>query len=1283
LVLCALPPALAQTAPPATTLRLPGLTHPVTVLRDTWGIPHIYAETQDDLFFAQGFVAAQDRLFQMELWRRTGEGRLAEIVGKSAVERDRFARLVRYRGDLKTEYESYAPDAQAIVEAFVRGVNAYIETVKNDLPLEFRLAGFAPEPWTPEVCLTRLAGWGMTGNASLEVLRAKLAREIGADLVDELVATDPPRKIEIPAGLDLAGIDEGVLGGALAAGAPVTFEPQQGSNNWVIDGSLSATGKPLLANDPHRSIQLPSLRWMVHLVGPGWNVIGAGEPALPGVAAGHNDRIGFGFTIVGIDQQDLYVEATNPANPNEVRWNGRWVPMRIEHERIAVKGGAPVEVDLKFTAHGPVLHEDPVRHRAYALRWVGSEPGTAGYLAGLSLDRARSWPEFLRATERWKVPAENILYADVDGNIGWQVTGLTPVRPNGKDAGKNGWAGLLPVPGDGRFEWQGFLPPAELPRSFNPATHSIATANHNILPPGYSHELGYEWAPPFRFQRIGEMLGSLRTADHKLTVEDFERMQLDTVSIPARRLVRLLAAAQGASPEIRQWVERLAGWDGSLGRDSSPAALYEFWLRKLPAAIFKPKLPEAAWKLAAGFIGPEKVLDVLETASPRWFGPGEVGKTARDAALLTALDAAVAEARKELGPDPATWRWGSLHKTPFHHPLAIDAERKAQLDLPSPERGGDGDTVMAASGRGWGASHGASFREILDPGDWDRSVAINVPGQSGRPGSPHYGDLLPLWADGRYIPFLFSREAVEKAATERLTLEPPTSPQLPLAPAPPDIPGATVMDFIEFGAVPVFRPAGEPSQVVILLSGSQGVGAQEAEVGNALAGSGALVLAVDVPRYVETVAKSKAECLYPGAELRELSQSAQARNNLTSYHTPILVGVGTGGGFAFVSLAQAPSGNFAGAISLGFCPLVVTEKELCHSNGIRWDRQWTGPGVRLLPDRRLDAPWIVFDTPTPPAGCPPIAKPPNSPDSVPDIVPAMPTASRVRLPAGLSPEAAASAWKSALPAAFAKVIAEHKKSEEARKARLGDLADLPLIEVPAEAPPVDALAVDVTGSGGYEGFDIEIGQALAAQGVPVVALSSLDYFWINRDPDGAARDLARVLDHYLAAWHKSKAVLFGYSQGADILPFMVNRLPAPLRAKVAAVGLIGPDDTAELDNGLSDYTAAGRTAPPKLPVAPEIARAQTDNKLVCIYGKTERGALCPKLDPQLGVDLFTVPTGHAFQGHAPQMIARVLTAAGLTVRPVAPAPPEDGKPAAPPTPPAAATTARYPRSSPE
>jgi penicillin amidase len=753
--------ALSQTSG---TLQVRGLAKPVTVLRDPWGIPHIYAENQDDLFFTQGFVAAQDRLFQMELWRRTGEGRLAEVLGKGAVERDVFARLLRYRGDMKAEYESYAPDAQQIIAAFVRGVNAYIESIESrhsQWPIEFRLAGFAPEPWTPEVCLTRMAGWGMTRNASLEVLRAKLIRQLGPELVDELVGTDPPKKIEVPAGLDLAGIDEAVLGGALAAGAPVSFQPVQGSNNWVIDGTLSATGKPLLANDPHRALQLPSLRWMVHLVAPGWNVIGSGEPTLPGVAVGHNDRVAFGFTIVGIDQQDLYVEETNPENPDQYRFNGRWETMRVEHEQIRVKGEKPVDVDLKFTVHGPVLHEDRARHRAYALRWVGSEPGTAGYLASLSLDRARSWPEFLRALERWKVPSENLVYADVDGNIGWQAAGLTPVR--------RGWAGLLPVPGDGRFEWQGFLPLADLPRAFNPPAHFIATANHNILPPGYTKELGYEWSTPFRFERIVE---ALTVPGTKFTVDSFQRLQQDVVSLPARRLIRLLANAQGGSPELRPWAERLTHWDGAVGRDSSPAALYEIWLAKLPEAVFKPKLPEATWRMIGPFAGMDELLHAVEKASPRWFGEGEAGRAARDAALFRALGAAVAEAKKTLGPNPETWRWGALHKTPFHHPLATDAERRALLDLPTVDRGGDDETVNAASGFGFEAQHGASFREVLDVADWDRSTALNVPGQSGQPGSPHYGDLLPLWSEGRYFPFLYSREKIEQASTDRLLLTP-------------------------------------------------------------------------------------------------------------------------------------------------------------------------------------------------------------------------------------------------------------------------------------------------------------------------------------------------------------------------------------------------------------------------------------------------------------------------------------------------------------------------------
>jgi penicillin amidase len=763
--------ALAQTSG---TLRVPGLARPVTVLRDRWGVPHIYAETQDDLFFAQGFVAAQDRLWEMEIWRRTGEGRLAEVLGPEAVERDRFARLLRYRGDLDAEYASYAPDARKIVEAFVRGVNAFIVASRDRPPVEFELAGFRPEPWTPEVCLTRMAGFGMTINAPTEVLRAKLGAELGWKLADEIIPAAPPRPLETQPRIGLEGIDFKVLGLPFAARAPLRFKagdggkhpqdgskhPQDGSNNWVVDGSLSATGKPLLANDPHRALTLPSLRSMVHLVAPGWNVIGAGEPALPGVSVGHNDRIAFGFTIAMIDQQDLYVEETNPANPGEVRFQGQWEPMRVEREKIGVKGSPPVETELKFTRHGPVIHEDRERHRVYVLRWVGSEPGTAGYLAALSLDRARDWPGFRKALERWKVPSENLVYADVDGNIGWQVAGLAPVR--------KGWSGLLPVPGSGEYEWQGFLPAAELPSAFNPPRHFLATANHNILPPGYPRELGYDWGEPTRFLRISEILGAGGSQRGKFSVADFQRLQTDEVSQPARALVSLLREAKGAGPDLRPWIERLAQWDGTVTRDSAAAALYEIWSLRLAPAVFKARVPETWLPIVAS--NQSLAIELLRDPKPAWFGSDP--KAGRDAVLLHTLETAVAEAKTKLGPDPRTWRWGALHKTALQHALATDPDRQALFGLPPVERGGDSDTVNVAGGPGFDVAHGASFREILDVADWDRSVAVNFPGQSGQPGSPHYGDLLPLWAEGKYFPLLYSRGKVEAGSAERLVLTP-------------------------------------------------------------------------------------------------------------------------------------------------------------------------------------------------------------------------------------------------------------------------------------------------------------------------------------------------------------------------------------------------------------------------------------------------------------------------------------------------------------------------------
>ncbi len=720
----------------AESITIQGPSQPVEIIRDRWGVPHIYAQSVHDLFFAQGYIAAKDRLWQIDLWRRIGTGKLAEVLGPAAIERDRLARSVAFRGDWSAEWSSYGPGTREIVTAFTDGINAYIKSLGGVRPLEFRLAGYDPGLWVPEDCLSRVAGLLMTHNMTSEVKRAEHVQRFGIAAVEKFFSLDPPIPTEIPAGLDLADISHDIVRTYEQAVGPVAFSTEQGSNNWVVDGTLTATGKPLLANDPHRPVQIPSLRKTVHLVAPGWNAIGAGEPALPGIALGHNERIGFGFTIVGIDQQDLYVEKVNPENPDEYRYRDAWKKFEIERQEIPVKGGQPQRVELRFTVHGPVIYEDALRHRAYALRWVGSEPGTAGYLAGLSIARAKNWNEFLAAMERYRVPSENIVYADTEGNIGWQAAGMAPIRKN--------WSGVLPVPGDsGEYEWSGFRRAADLPHVSNPANHFIATANHNILPPGYTVPLGYEWALPFRFHRIEEMLGTRR----KFSVEDFERMQQDVASLPARRFQKILStwSPEPASREAKA-AELVRQWDGSLTMDSPAALIYEFWLAQLPRAVFGPD------------IGPDTDLETLLRTLEHQPDPK---------ALAKALHAALADLDRQCGPDMQSWQWGKIHRILFRHPLGV-----RDFDRGPVARPGDGYTVNATSGAHFQQTNGASYRQILDVSDWDRSVMTNVPGESGDPQSPHYSDLIEDWAGGRYHSMPFSRQAVEAAAAERLTLAP-------------------------------------------------------------------------------------------------------------------------------------------------------------------------------------------------------------------------------------------------------------------------------------------------------------------------------------------------------------------------------------------------------------------------------------------------------------------------------------------------------------------------------
>jgi penicillin G amidase len=743
-------------------IRVPGLKEPVEVLRDRWGVPHIYAQNADDLFFAQGFVAAQDRLFQIDLWRRAGVGETAEVVGKDGLEADRFARLLKYRGDPDAEWAAYAPDARRIATAFTRGINAYIDHLGDRLPVEFQLLGVRPKKWQPEGCLGRMSGIVMTRNFQNELARAELVAAVGVERARRVAPTDPPRAYAPAPGLDLAGVDRAVLAGYRAAVKGPFPSGGDGSNNWAVDGTRSASGKPLLASDPHRAIALPSLRYLVHLHAPGWNVIGSGEPGLPGVAIGHNERVAWGFTIVGTDQADVYVEETNPADATAYRVGDRWEKMQVVREQVAVRGEAkPVGLELRFTRHGPVIHEDAKRHRAYALKWAGSEPGGAAYLASLALDRAQDGRAFVAALARWKVPSENMVYADVDGNIGWVAAARTPVRKR--------WDGLLPVPGaEGVYEWQGFLPVGELPQVHNPAAHYVATANHNILPAGYRPAIGYEWSPGYRFTRIKERL----EAKERFTPEDFQSLQHDNTSLPGRALVRLVRELDVQDRELRPYAQLLAGWDGGLSADSRAGALYGVWLRELLDGFFRPHVPARLLDFTASRGGVPVMLAALERPDAAWFGdqPAE----GRDRLLRTTFRSAVGKLKGLLPGDDRAWSWGRLHTTTFRHPLAALGPAYAKaFDLGPVPRPGDAHTPNAATHNAkFEHTSGATYRHVFDLADWDKGVATSAPGQSGQPGSPHYGDLLPLWQKGAYFPLAFSRARVEAVTRHRLKLTP-------------------------------------------------------------------------------------------------------------------------------------------------------------------------------------------------------------------------------------------------------------------------------------------------------------------------------------------------------------------------------------------------------------------------------------------------------------------------------------------------------------------------------
>jgi penicillin amidase len=760
-----------------------GVGRPVEVLRDRWGVPHVYAGSVADALFAQGFVHAQDRLWQMDFFRRLAGGRLSEIVGRRTVPLDRWTRILGLRRAAEQEVELLAPDTRELLDAYSAGVNARIGLGR--LPVEFRLLRYRPEPWTPADSLSwsKMMAWWLSVNWSGEVLRARLVARLGPELAAELQPRCPAFDPPLWTGMEGGPFDD--LDPSRPRGAsPSTFPGAPGgagSNNWVVSGERSASGAPLLANDMHLAMTVPSVWYENHLTAGDLDVAGVSFPGIPFVVAGHNRHLAWGFTAGLVDVQDLYVEHLRRLGDGRVEqeYDGGWHPAQVIRESIAVKGGEAVTEEVVVTRHGPVINElapDFIGEAPLALRWTALEPEQM-FPALLAMNQARDCKEFREALRLWATPAQNVVYADTAGNIAHTLAGRVPLRANGD--------GRVPVPGwTNDHEWIGYVPFEELPHRWNPPEGHIATANQRIWDEGRPHGPGWDQCGNHRAERIDELL----QGREKVDVAWFRRMQFDQVSPHARAVAVAIARLETDDAELRRVIARLRAWDGDLAADSAEAAVCQEFHRTLTTMLLSDRLGE----LAAPYLGEgpvpvlaglsvfgEHAMEWLEKtlADPgsHWFhlGAGASG----EAGMLMALRTAVDGLKDRFGPDIDDWSWGALHLITFSHALGQVKPLDRLLNRGPFPAGGDFTTIWA-TGTSYhdpsvqAVSSGPPFRFIADLSDLDHCLGLLCPGQSGHPASRHYDDQLQAWFRQGYHPMLFNRREILEQAEAVLRLEP-------------------------------------------------------------------------------------------------------------------------------------------------------------------------------------------------------------------------------------------------------------------------------------------------------------------------------------------------------------------------------------------------------------------------------------------------------------------------------------------------------------------------------
>jgi len=748
-----------------------GLKEDVEIIRDSYGIPHIYARNEADLFLAFGFAVAQDRFWQMDFYRRLGQGRLSEIFGKDLLEVDRYIRTLS-AGGVNPEVPE---EVLFALEAFAKGVNAYLESHADRLPIEFTLLSYRPEPWSVDdyLSIVKVANLGLSMGWRVDLTAARILDKVGEEkLRDAFPGWPGDAPLVIPDETrSLSGLSNPMEAVMQSANGLIPISVPAASNNWVVSGRRSASGKPILANDPHLELTNPSLFWEVHLVCPTIDVSGVAVPGTPGISIGHNRHVAWGFTNVMLDDVDFYIERINPKNPRQYWYKDRWEDVRVVKETIRVKGEEPITVEVLLTRHGPVIDwlETGSQGQAVSARWSFMElpqPAKSTYL----LMKAQSVDDAVEALRSWTVPAQNLVFADTSGNIAYFCCAAIPIRSQGD--------GLLPVPGwTGEYEWYGYVPFEERPHVINPDMGFIATANNKIVSNDYPHVIGCYWEPMDRITRIYGML----TAKDTLSVEDMMRMQQDVYSVFAAEMTPKLLEVlkvRSVGPRAEKAKEILSQWDFRMNKDSVGACLFEVTYRNLIENIFKDELGDSLFEayLETGFFPPRALRKILREESSPWIDNVDTPERETMADILAeTLTEMLSELEETLGNNVEKWTWGEIHSLTLEHPLGKKRPLNWLFNMGPFPVGGDNLTVNM----GWypyknpyKVQAGPSMRMIVDLSDLDRSLRVLPTGESGQLGSPHCRDQMSLYLEGRYHPDWTNRSDVEKHAEGVLILKP-------------------------------------------------------------------------------------------------------------------------------------------------------------------------------------------------------------------------------------------------------------------------------------------------------------------------------------------------------------------------------------------------------------------------------------------------------------------------------------------------------------------------------